>query len=118
MLYEFALHVFALGLSWIVQFIYSNLLWVFMVLALAVYLGNGKNTVKGFFSISFMLLAATDFLNVTNLVILTAAGLFLLYASRTAILVYMEKSGYSKHLALGWLLGFYIVMFFYNLWWL
>lgn len=108
--------VFALDFGWLLDLALSNILWVFVLAAVAAFFYDKRNWFWGFALVTMYVLASTDFAKVVGWVIFDKTLLAFLMIAGLIVLVFAETDTWgSKHLALLNTVRFIVVMAFFNL---
>ncbi|GEM_PF-3252092 len=112
--WEIALHFLALDVPWIVDFLASNIFFIFMLFAAIYIVQDGKKVIPSFLTFAVIILLTKDLAPYFNLAIYTAVGLFIIYIFRLSVLSFLVHSGRSHFIKLAWFMTFWITLYVYN----
>ncbi|MBI5553679.1 MAG: hypothetical protein HY917_02955 [Candidatus Diapherotrites archaeon] len=115
---EALLHLLNLDLTWWVELVLNNLLWVFGLYVAGSFFFKEK-PFKGFLAIVFNLFVFLDFLNAGHFVFLVGGMLGIFYIVKFTILKFAEDSPSLRHnlVAINEVSG-WLVLVMYNLGWI
>ena len=106
----------SLDLGWFIGITMHNLFWVFGFFVAAHIFKEGKNVLGYFLVITASVWMFFDFSNVTGWVVFGAFFLFVLYAGRMAVLMFIEDTEFGKkNLPLVYTMYFWVWMIIFNM---
>ncbi|MFH1239615.1 MAG: hypothetical protein V1672_00165 [Candidatus Diapherotrites archaeon] len=115
MLIEALTHLVALDLDWFISLVMGNLHFVFALFAVIYMFFEGKNLIKGFFLIVFILWTLSEFEKVTNIAVFVGGFLTIYYLTKIALLAITEDSTFlNKYFVPISTIQAYVVLLFYN----